>query len=71
MGGEFTISENFFLRWGYNSRGSEEKVGAGSDRLAGISLGLGIKYKTYRFDYSFATYGAMGGMHFLTAGMTF
>jgi hypothetical protein len=69
LGGEFTISEHFFLRWGYNSRGGEEKVGADSDRFAGISLGLGLKYKHYRFDYAYTTYGAMGGMHFLTATM--
>jgi hypothetical protein len=71
LGGEFTVSDHFFLRWGYNSRGSEEKVGADSDRFAGLSLGLGIHYKQYRFDYAFTTFGAMGGMHFLTVGMAF
>jgi hypothetical protein len=71
LGGEFTISEHFFLRWGYNSRGSEEKVGASSDRFAGLTLGLGIHYKMYRFDYAYATFGAMGGVHFLTVAIAF
>ena len=66
LGGEFTLSENLFLRWGYNSRGIEEKVNSSRDRFAGVSLGLGIHYKKYRFNYSFSSYGLVGTINQLT-----
>ncbi len=66
LGGEFTLSENLFLRWGYNSRGIEEKVNSSRDRFAGVSLGLGIHYQKYRFDYSFSSYGLVGTINQLT-----
>jgi len=66
LGGEFTVTNNFLLRWGYHSRGSEEKVGADSDRFAGVSLGMGIRFKRYRIDYGYSSYGALGNMHNLT-----
>ncbi len=66
IGGEFTLSENLFLRWGYNSRGIEEKVNSNRDRFAGVSLGLGIHYHKYRFNYSFSSYGLVGTINQLT-----
>jgi hypothetical protein len=66
LGGEFTLSENLFLRWGYHSRGIEEKIDSGRDRFAGVSLGLGIHFHQYRFDYSFSSYGLIGTVNQLT-----
>lgn len=66
LGSEFTITKNFFLRWGYNSRGREEKVGLGSDRFAGFSLGFGIRLGEYRLDYGHSSYGTLGIMNYST-----
>ena len=71
LGGEFTISQYFFLRWGYNSRGSEEKVGTDSDRFAGVSLGFGIRFKNYRIDYGYSSFGALGSMNTFTVTVPF
>ena len=71
LGGEFTITDNFFLRWGYNSRGSEQKVGSDSDRLAGVSLGFGILFRGYRLDYGFSSFGALGSMNTFTVTIPF
>lgn len=71
LGGEFTVTENFYLRWGYNSRGSEENVRVDSDRFAGISLGLGIRYRKYRLDYGYCSYGVLGIMNYFTVTMSF
>jgi len=67
LGGEFTLSESVYLRWGYNSRGSEEKVGATSDRFAGVCFGLGFRFEGYQVDYGFNAFGVLGARHFLTA----
>jgi len=61
VGGEFSISEAFLLRWGYHSRGSEERIGTG-DRLSGASFGFGIALKKFKIDVSHATYGVLGSV---------
>ncbi len=71
LGGEFTVTDNLFLRWGYNSRGREEKIETSSSHFAGVSLGLGIKYGKYRFDYGYSSYGALGGMNYFTVAIPF
>jgi len=71
LGGEFTVTSNFFLRWGYNSRGKEEKIETGSNHFAGVSLGLGIKYGKYCFDYGYSSYGILGGMNYFTVAIPF
>ena len=63
VGGEFTISENMFLRLGYNSLGKDQKIGASEDRFAGVSLGLGLAHKNYQFDYSFSSFGIIGSQN--------
>ncbi len=66
IGGEFTITENFFFRWGYNSRGQEQKIGAANETFAGVSLGIGITYGKYRFDYGLSFFGSIGNLNCLT-----
>ncbi len=58
-GGEFTISENLFLRLGYNSVGRDQQLGETTDRTAGVSLGFGLNYNRYSFDYA-QTFTAAG-----------
>lgn len=71
LGGEFTITDFFFLRWGYHSRGREERIGSDNDWSAGISLGIGIQLKRYRLDYGFSGHGALGSKNFFTVTIPF
>jgi len=63
IGGEFTISKVIRLRLGYNNevhRGLDTGTGAG---FSGVSLGFGIYYDQYRFDYGFSSFGDLGATH--------
>ncbi len=71
LGGEFTVTDFFFLRWGYHSRGREERIGSDDDWSAGISLGIGIQLKRYRLDYGFSGHGALGYKNFFTVTIPF
>ncbi len=70
-GGEFTITEGVHLRIGYNSLGRGLKIGADGDQYAGISLGLGIKWKTIQFDYGLSSFGAIGYLNRATFSYAF
>ena len=60
FGGEFTLSDNFKGRIGYNSYGKDQKLVSGSDQLSGLSLGFGLIVKYFNFDFAFASYGSLG-----------
>jgi len=63
VGGEFKLGQSMRLRFGYdNEKRKELKIGTIAG-LAGISVGLGIKVKTYNIDYSFSSLGSMGALH--------
>jgi hypothetical protein len=63
IGGEFTLSELLCLRLGYeNELHSDLKTGK-DDGFAGVSLGFGLHWKAYRFDYGFSSFGALGSIH--------
>jgi hypothetical protein len=63
IGGEFTLSEVFRLRLGYeNEIHHDLDTGQGSG-FAGVSLGFGLQWKEYRFDYGYSSYGDLGGTH--------
>lgn len=66
LGGEFKMSEQLFLRLGYNSVGQDQKVDTSKDRLAGASLGLGFKLNSVSFDYSFSSFGEVGSLNRIT-----
>ncbi len=70
-GGEFNLSTGLFLRLGYDSIGSDQKVGTSSDRFAGLSLGLGLEYRQYKFDYGISSFGEVGSLNRLSLSMTF
>jgi len=63
IGGEFTVTPHFFLRFGYNSIGRNQRLRTGSAGLAGVSLGTGFRWRQYRLDYSFTSYGEMGTLN--------
>ncbi len=68
LGGEFSIysellNDSFQLRIGYRSRGEGLRVGQQNDLLAGTSFGIGIPIRRYKFNYAYATMGALGTVH--------
>ena len=71
IGGEFTLTEDVFLRLGYNSLGRELKIGADGDQYAGISLGLGFQWKQIQFDYGLSSFGAIGYLNRATFSYRF
>jgi len=71
LGGEFSISEHFLLRWGYNSKGQEQKIGVNSERFAGVSFGLGLEIQQYQVDYAYNSYGALGAVNTFTLTRSF
>ncbi len=66
FGGEFTITQNFFLRFGYNSIGKDQKLGISNDKFSGLSFGTGFIWKSYHLDYGFTSSGAIGSLNRLS-----
>ncbi len=66
LGGEFKLSENALLRLGYDQAGRDLKVDASGDRLAGLSLGFGMIWRTLSIDYAFSSLGEIGSLNRFT-----
>jgi len=67
-GGELRIATNAgnqlaALRIGYRSLREGLRVGNSDDMLAGLSFGVGIPFRSFRFDYAFAAMGTLGNLH--------
>lgn len=63
VGGEITLTEQLFARLGYNSTGQDQKVDTDNDKFAGLSMGLGFKINKFNIDYSFSSFGEVGGLN--------
>lgn len=57
------VSDLLVLRCGYSTLGSDLKSGGGSDILAGITTGLGIRHRNYQLDYCFVPMVELGMAH--------
>ncbi len=57
------IADILILRAGYSSDGIDLKAGGGSDILAGLSTGLGVRYRGYELDYCFIPMVELGVAH--------
>ena len=69
FGAEFLMSESLRLRVGLdNEKKRELKLGSGSG-LTGFSIGGGLNINEYTVDYSFNSYGDIGGLHRVSVGM--
>ena len=70
--GEFEISQSFYLRFGYDNVGKDQKLGTDSitERFAGVSLGFGISYDRYLFDYALSSFGEVGSLNRLSLAVT-
>lgn len=54
LGGEYNLNRTFVIRAGYKYRlGGNDLI----DGINNISMGLGIKYQSLKFDYAFVPYG--------------
>jgi long-subunit fatty acid transport protein len=62
-GVEGWITQNVCLRAGLTTAGGDLKAGGGSDILAGVSAGLGVKLKRYALDYSFTPMVVLSNTH--------
>jgi hypothetical protein len=62
IGGEFTLSQLFRLRLGYD-HDLHQDLDTPSAKFSGVSLGFGVIWRTYRFDYSFSSYGDLDNAH--------
>jgi long-subunit fatty acid transport protein len=62
-GVEGWVADILALRVGYDSYGPDLKSGGGSDILAGLSTGLGIRYRGYELDYCFIPMVELGVAH--------
>jgi len=63
LGAELLSLKPVFLRAGWTSFGKNYKTGSDKDNLAGLSFGLGINWKAYKFDYAYSSYADLGGVH--------
>lgn len=70
IGGEFTLSDAFRLRLGYNNWFRQNAKTDGSAGLAGVSLGLGVRHDGFSFDYAYSSWGVIGSLHQFTLGTT-
>ena len=57
------IADLLALRLGYNSAGVDLKAGGGGDVLAGVTTGLGVRYRGYQLDYCFVPMVLLGAAH--------
>jgi hypothetical protein len=71
VGAEYMLYENLFLRGGYRSEASNWKAGGDLDLFAGMSLGLGFTFRSYKIDYAINSYGDLGFMNQITLGYSF
>ncbi len=70
-GGEFTISELLRLRFGWSTKGVDQKVEGDKDIFAGASLGAGLWVSNVFFDYAVTSWGNLGTLIRITVGGVF
>jgi hypothetical protein len=63
FGAELTLSKVLTLRGGFdNQRRRELKIGSTAG-IAGFNFGIGANISTYKFDYSYSSFGLVGALH--------
>ncbi|MBM4165554.1 MAG: PorV/PorQ family protein [Ignavibacteria bacterium] len=69
VGGEFKIGPYLRARLGYNNLKRQELKLSSGVGLAGFSLGTGIVYENFTFDFGTLMYGVMGSQSYFTLGI--
>ncbi|MBI3565004.1 MAG: PorV/PorQ family protein [Elusimicrobia bacterium] len=62
VGGEYQAMKGVFLRAGYTTQ-SATPGGSGLDAASGLTLGAGLRYGDWRFDYAAVPSGELGAAH--------
>lgn len=69
LGGEFILSDNIYLRLGYNNQQRQDLKTGSATGIAGFSAGLGIKIEEkYLIDYAYNSLGKIGSTHRINVG---
>jgi len=63
LGAEVLPHPLFTIRAGYNTLGSQLKVGSEKDVLGGMSFGMGATWQKMRVDYAYSPYVELGSAH--------
>jgi hypothetical protein len=64
IGGEFTLSNRLKFRLGYNNALHKDLETTNGPGFSGVSLGLGfVFWNNFRFDYSYSSWGDLGGLN--------
>lgn len=61
IGGEFSPSKLFALRFGYNYRHRQEMKLASRSGMVGFSFGMGLKISYFQFDFAHVNHSLAGG----------
>jgi len=60
---EFDPGKTLVLRFSYDGNKRNDLKVASSAGLSGISLGVGLRFEKFNFDYSFSSWGEIGSVH--------
>jgi hypothetical protein len=63
IGGEFDISQIIKFRLGYQNQINQAVKPIGRTILSGFSLGLGVHWRDFRFDYAYTNFGDLGSQN--------
>ncbi len=66
VGAEYFKLDPLFLRMGWNSFGSNYRTQYASAGAAGMSFGIGLRYRTMQFSYAFSPAADLGDSHRVT-----
>jgi hypothetical protein len=69
VGGEFLITKNFNLRFGYNYQRRKELRTEARPGMAGFSFGVGIKVYKFQLSYGWSSYSIAGGASTFSLGV--
>ncbi|MBU1614968.1 PorV/PorQ family protein, partial [bacterium] len=67
LGGEYLLFDRFALRGGLCANDGQSDLGEGT----GLSLGLGVRFSSFKLDYALLPYGDMGSTHRISLGAKF
>jgi hypothetical protein len=70
FGGEYQARQGMFLRAGYTTK-SSVPGGSNFDAAAGLTLGAGLRYGSWGFDYAAVPSGELGSAHRFTVSTRF
>ncbi len=70
LGAEWTFSEHFQARLGFNNYLRRELKAEESAGMSGLSAGFGLEFNAIHFDYALSSWGNVGQLHQLSLSTT-